>query len=90
MIFSFIIGLEVRAYLTKFHENDARVFFGTTRTYAFLGILGFILYEIVEITTTVSQILYKDIPKYGILLSVGRSGKTTAESKIILPKVSNS
>ncbi|PRM89787.1 beta-carotene 15,15'-monooxygenase [Aliarcobacter cryaerophilus] len=46
VIFSFIIGLEVRAYLTKFHENDARVFFGTTRTYAFLGILGFILYEI--------------------------------------------
>ncbi|MFY9085325.1 MgtC/SapB family protein [Aliarcobacter cryaerophilus] len=46
LIFSFIIGLEVRAYLTKFHENDARVFFGTTRTYAFLGILGFILYEI--------------------------------------------
>jgi hypothetical protein len=43
VIFSFIIGLEVRAYLTKFHENDARVFFGTTRTYAFLGILGFIL-----------------------------------------------
>ncbi len=26
VIFSFIIGLEVRAYLTKFHENDARVF----------------------------------------------------------------
>ena len=47
-----------------------------------------LIYEIVEITTTVSQILYKDIPKYGILLSVGRSGKTTAESKIILPKKS--
>ncbi|WP_198306000.1 MgtC/SapB family protein [Arcobacter vandammei] len=46
LIFSFLIGLEVRAYITKFHENDEKVFFGTTRTYTFLGILGFILYEL--------------------------------------------
>lgn len=46
VVFSFLIGLEVRAYLAKFHENDDKMFFGTTRTYAFLGIVGFIFYEI--------------------------------------------
>ena len=45
VIFSFIIGLEVRAYLTKFHENDARVFWNY-KNLCFFGILGFILYEI--------------------------------------------
>ena len=43
-VFSFLIGLEVRAYMSKFHENEEKMFFGTTRTYAFLGIFGFILY----------------------------------------------
>lgn len=45
-VFSFLIGLEVRAYMSKFHENEEKMFFGTTRTYAFLGIFGFILYKL--------------------------------------------
>ncbi|RBQ28617.1 MgtC/SapB family protein [Aliarcobacter vitoriensis] len=43
-VFSFLIGLEVKAYGLKFHENDIKTFFGTTRTYTFIGIVGFIFY----------------------------------------------
>lgn len=39
VVFSFLIGLEVRAYLSKFHENDSKIFLGTIRTYTFLGIM---------------------------------------------------
>ncbi|MDX4068188.1 MgtC/SapB family protein [Aliarcobacter skirrowii] len=46
VVFSFLIGLEVRAYLSKFHENDSKIFLGTIRTYTFLGIIGFILYKL--------------------------------------------
>jgi uncharacterized membrane protein (DUF4010 family) len=30
----------------KFHENDSRIFLGTTRTYTFIGIIGFVFYKI--------------------------------------------
>ncbi|QKF58162.1 MgtC/SapB family protein [Aliarcobacter lanthieri] len=43
-VFSFLIGLEVKAYMLKFHENEIKTFFGTTRTFTFIGILGFIFY----------------------------------------------
>ncbi|MFX4243452.1 beta-carotene 15,15'-monooxygenase, partial [Aliarcobacter butzleri] len=36
--------LEVKAYMLKFHENEIKTFFGTTRTFTFIGILGFIFY----------------------------------------------
>ncbi|MFW2441333.1 MgtC/SapB family protein [Aliarcobacter butzleri] len=45
-VFSFLIGLELKAYKMKFHENDSRIFLGTTRTYTFIGIIGFIFYKI--------------------------------------------
>lgn len=45
-VFSFLIGLEVKAYMAKFHENDDKIFLGTTRTYTFIGIVGFIFYKI--------------------------------------------
>ncbi len=43
---SFLIGLEVRSYKDQFHLNDQKVFFGSVRTFAFVGILGFITYKI--------------------------------------------
>ena len=49
VVFSFLIGLEVRAYLSKFHENDSKIFLGTIRTYTFLGIIGFILYAVADV-----------------------------------------
>lgn len=45
ILFSFLIGLEIRAYKLKFHPTD-KEFFGTARTYTFVGILGFIFYKI--------------------------------------------
>ena len=45
-VFSFLIGLELKAYKMKFHEKDSRIFLGTTRTYTFIGIIGFIFYKI--------------------------------------------
>lgn len=44
VVFSFLIGLEAKAYRLKFHENDIKTFFGTTRTFTFMGIVGFIFY----------------------------------------------
>lgn len=44
--FAFLIGLEVKTYREQYHAKDNRDFFGTTRTMTFMGILGFILYQI--------------------------------------------
>jgi uncharacterized membrane protein (DUF4010 family) len=45
-VFSFLIGLELKAYRSKFYENNSTFFIGTTRTYTFIGIIGFIFYKI--------------------------------------------
>ncbi len=44
-IFSLLIGLEQRRKFQK-SENEKKVLFGTDRTYAFTGILGFVLYVV--------------------------------------------
>ena len=44
-VFSFLVGLEVKSYHQKFHPDDKKVI-GTTRTYTFLGIVGFLFYHI--------------------------------------------
>lgn len=52
ILFSFLIGLELRAYKIMFHPDD-KEFFGTVRTYTFVGALGFILYKIEPINFSV-------------------------------------
>lgn len=47
IVFSFLIGLEVKSYRREFYEIDTNsYFFGDVRTYTFIGILGFILFKI--------------------------------------------
>ncbi len=44
---SFLIGLEVKSYrIQVLKTNSINYFFGSVRTYAFIGILGFVLYKI--------------------------------------------
>lgn len=45
--FSFLVGLEVKTYRQQFHPKrvDALIF-GTTRTFTFTGILGYLFYRI--------------------------------------------
>jgi len=44
-VFSFLIGLEIKAYRLKyFHKKNVEIFFGTTRTFTFIGIAGFVFY----------------------------------------------
>lgn len=47
IVFSFLIGLEVKSYRREFSKIDSNnYFFGDVRTYTFIGILGFILFKI--------------------------------------------
>lgn len=46
LVFSFLIGLELKAYQTKYHPDSQKNSLGTTRTYTFIGMLGFILYKL--------------------------------------------
>lgn len=47
VVFSLLVGLEVKSYRVQFHPTkEEKYFFGSTRTYTFVGILGFILYKI--------------------------------------------
>ena len=46
IVFSFLVGLEVRTYKEQFHPDNTKTFFGTARTYTFVGMLGFIFYKI--------------------------------------------
>ncbi len=51
--FSFLIGLEIKAYRIQFGKNSEKEFFGTTRTFSFIGIVGFIFYKIEPIHLSV-------------------------------------
>ncbi len=46
VVFSFLVGLEIKTYRIQFHDDSKRYFFGTTRTFTFIGILGFVFYRI--------------------------------------------
>jgi len=46
-VFSFLVGLEIKTYRQQFHPKTAGTFFfGTTRTFTFIGILGYLFYRI--------------------------------------------
>ncbi|AKF24979.1 beta-carotene 15,15'-monooxygenase [Sulfurovum lithotrophicum] len=45
-VFSFLVGMELKTYRQQYHSKDNNLFFGTARTYTFIGILGFIFYKI--------------------------------------------
>ncbi len=45
-VFSFLIGLELKTYQQQFHPGSEKFFFGTARTYTFIGILGFLFYRL--------------------------------------------
>ena len=46
IVFSFLIGLEVKTYKLHFHEKSTNYFFGSARTFTFVGMLGFLFYHI--------------------------------------------
>ena len=46
LLFSFLTGLEMRDYHQQYHPDDKQHSFGTIRTYAFTGLLGFVFYLI--------------------------------------------
>ena len=46
IVFSFLIGLEVKTYKLHFHENSSGYFFGSARTFTFVGMIGFLFYHI--------------------------------------------
>ena len=43
-VFSFLIGLEIKTYRLRFHAGGKAHAFGTTRTYTFLGMLGYLFW----------------------------------------------
>ncbi len=46
VVFSFLVGMEIRTYMQQFHSEQETLIFGSVRTFTFTGILGFILYSI--------------------------------------------
>ncbi|UCN01270.1 DUF4010 domain-containing protein [Sulfurimonas sp. SWIR-19] len=46
-VFSFLVGLEVKSYRKQYITSKTEnFFFGDVRTYSFVGILGFVLFEV--------------------------------------------
>lgn len=46
VVFSFLLGLEIKTYGQQIEEEESPHFIGSARTYTFLGILGFIFYRL--------------------------------------------
>jgi len=46
VVFSFLLGLEVKTYSQQIEEEESPHFIGSARTYTFLGILGFIFFRL--------------------------------------------
>lgn len=47
LVFSFLVGLEVRSYRVHFHKDEPKTFFGSARTFTFTGMLGY-LFALIE------------------------------------------
>ena len=45
VVFSFLVGMELKTYRQEYHAHDINFFFGTARTYTFIGVLGYIFYK---------------------------------------------
>jgi len=43
---SFLVGLEIKTYHLEYHKEENEYFFGTARTFTFMGMLGFLFYKI--------------------------------------------
>jgi len=58
-VFSFLVGMELKTYRQQFHPDTGKFFFGTARTYTFIGVLGFLFYRIdpVHLTAYVAVLL---------------------------------
>ena len=83
-VFSFLIGLELKTYRQQFHPEGGRLFFGTARTYTFIGILGFVFYRI-DLTVYVAVLLALS-GLYAILYSrkVGEGGSSILPYTVML------
>ncbi len=46
VVFSFLLGLEIKTYGQQIEEEESPHFIGSARTYTFLGILGFLFYRV--------------------------------------------
>ena len=44
-VFSFLVGMELKTYRDQYHTKEENLYFGTARTYTFIGILGYIFYK---------------------------------------------
>ncbi len=45
VVFSFLVGLEVKTYRMEYHSDSDKYFFGSARTLTFVGILGYLFYR---------------------------------------------
>jgi len=46
IVFSFLVGMELRTYREQYHAKEENLYFGTARTYTFIGILGYLFYKL--------------------------------------------
>ncbi len=46
IVFSFLVGMELRTYREQYHAKEGNLYFGTARTYTFIGILGYLFYRL--------------------------------------------
>jgi len=46
IVFSFLVGMELKTYRQQYHAKEENLFFGTARTYTLIGILGYVFYKI--------------------------------------------
>lgn len=48
VVFSFLIGLEIKSYRLRFHKEQTKNTIGSTRTYTLLGIIGYLFFILDE------------------------------------------
>ncbi len=51
-VFSFLVGMELKTYRYQYHESEENLYFGTARTYTFIGVLGYIFYKLDSVHLT--------------------------------------
>ncbi len=53
VVFSFLIGMEIKTYHMKIEDTSPKFIFGTARTFTFIGILGYFSYKFEPVHFTI-------------------------------------
>ena len=85
-VFSFLVGMELKTYRYQYHATEENLYFGTARTYTFIGILGYIFYKLdsVQLTLYIAVLIALSLLYLVLYVQKTKEGKSSILPYIVM------